>query len=454
MVAHVWANQSQEHAKSGHGNFFFNGRNLWSYGSHFLVGRIMPDGVALLNYDSYSTTTEKHKSYAYRAVKGAHFSIPGLTRLDQTGALNIGAKASKATRASTIKCTRAHILAHAGKISDDSALYLLRHAGERAPVKVLKRLQDEATRKAKRAVDDQAKAERKANLKRGAGVTVEKTRAVLSQARDWDLPRNIKKLFHAHKALKAAKREKQARVVWESLKLCWAELKRRADNAQIIAANKRAKIALNDVRDGLESIKASATTGEMMDSRSVRNLISELALVITSAPRLEKRPAIVALRDGLAQASPMIHAIEQEQEERKNAEELAAWIAGGGSKRPSFGYRLEKTYLRAVNVERDSAGAVTGGELQTSKGADVPLTHAIKAFRFLKLCRERGKGWTHNGHSIRVGHFTVDSIQPDGSFKAGCHNISWDEVARVTRELGVFDLAPADSALESTQHAA
>lgn len=101
--------------------------------------------------------------------------------------------------------------------------------------------------------------------------------------------------------------------------------------------------------------------------------------------------------------------------------------------------------LRAVNVARDDSGAIVGGDLETSQSARVPLTHALRVFRFLKLCRERGEAWHKNGRTIRVGIFQVDSVQPNGDFVAGCHMIKFAEVERLAAALGVADLAPADT---------
>lgn len=102
--------------------------------------------------------------------------------------------------------------------------------------------------------------------------------------------------------------------------------------------------------------------------------------------------------------------------------------------------------LRVADVARDESGAVTGGRLITSQSAEVPLTHAIRAFRFLKLCRETGRAWRANGKTLAVGHFRVDSVDAQGNFRAGCHVINWPEVETVARLVGVFDLAPADTA--------
>lgn len=121
----------------------------------------------------------------------------------------------------------------------------------------------------------------------------------------------------------------------------------------------------------------------------------------------------------------------------RNAEKIAAWFAGG----PAFRFDAEGG---------GAALRVIGEELQTSHEAAVPLAHAVKAFRFLKLCRERGRGWEANGHKLHVGHFTITSVAPNGDFRAGCHQIKWAEVERLARQIGVFDQAPADAALSVT----
>lgn len=101
--------------------------------------------------------------------------------------------------------------------------------------------------------------------------------------------------------------------------------------------------------------------------------------------------------------------------------------------------------LRAEGVTRDAAGNVTGGTLRTSQGAEVPLTHALRVFRFLRLVRASGEAWERNGRVVRVGHFTVDAVDAEGNFRAGCHAIRFAEVARLADALGVADLAPADA---------
>lgn len=117
-----------------------------------------------------------------------------------------------------------------------------------------------------------------------------------------------------------------------------------------------------------------------------------------------------------------------EQEERR-----AKWLAGSGS----VGWHLSDANGGALL-------RVKGDTLQTSHGADVPLAHAVKAFRMVKHCRDTGTAWQRNGHAIRVGHFQVDRIDAGGNMVAGCHRINWLEIERIARAVGVFDADVSD----------
>lgn len=76
-VFHLWASQSQDHARQG-GRItraFFNDTSCYSYGHHYKVGELVVINgrqVALINTAGYSNTTAKHISEARSAV----FHIP------------------------------------------------------------------------------------------------------------------------------------------------------------------------------------------------------------------------------------------------------------------------------------------------------------------------------------------------------------------------------------------
>lgn len=123
----------------------------------------------------------------------------------------------------------------------------------------------------------------------------------------------------------------------------------------------------------------------------------------------------------------------------READDFAAWRRGETSYCPSA-YRTDDAggaYLRII-----------GDELQTSLHARVPLDHAVRAFRFVKLVRQKGEAWQANGRSVRVGHFVVSKISAKGDITAGCHFIRWPEIERAAREAGVVDDRPSDEAAQ------
>lgn len=81
---------------------------------------------------------------------------------------------------------------------------------------------------------------------------------------------------------------------------------------------------------------------------------------------------------------------------------------------------------------------VRGDQIETSRGAEFPVSHAVRAFPFIKQCREGGQAWQTNGHSIPLGTYKLDSIEADGTVKAGCHVVKWPEIERVAKELDLL----------------
>lgn len=153
---------------------------------------------------------------------------------------------------------------------------------------------------------------------------------------------------------------------------------------------------------------------------------------------LDRKAAERAERERLAAMS---------QEERR-----AAYMSGELTRAQLSGYNSGYTgpvLLRAIAPEIDGC-TVTGGTLETSQGATVPLRHAFRVFQFVAACRAAGKAWRplaehfgalhpyrHGPKTIRVGHFTVDRIDSTGDFIAGCHAIKWPEIAALAESLGV-----------------
>jgi hypothetical protein len=81
MVAHLWAHKAQESARNAHGNFYFDGDTIYSYGSHFPVAKHVEnakgDGAVLVTTRTYSSTTAGHISMASGACRHLRrFCVP------------------------------------------------------------------------------------------------------------------------------------------------------------------------------------------------------------------------------------------------------------------------------------------------------------------------------------------------------------------------------------------
>lgn len=132
---------------------------------------------------------------------------------------------------------------------------------------------------------------------------------------------------------------------------------------------------------------------------------------------------------------------------RKAQDKIAEWKAGASVSIPSC---LNRVFLRKITRLADSRSdygdpiGEPGGEiLQTSKGAEVPLRHAKKAFYFVLRCKVQGTDFKRNGRHIRVGHFEIDEIKSNGDVIAGCHFIEFSEIEDFAKREGwSFDLLP------------
>jgi len=67
-VAHFWANKVQDEGRNPGGTVYFRGDEIFSYGSHFCMGRHIAPGVVAITSRSYSPTTGRHVSSVQRAA--------------------------------------------------------------------------------------------------------------------------------------------------------------------------------------------------------------------------------------------------------------------------------------------------------------------------------------------------------------------------------------------------
>lgn len=452
MVAHVWAQQRQDSGRSNNGQFYFSGPTLYSYGSRFVAGHIMPDGTALINGDGYSPTTGRHLGYARHAVHTLRrwYIVPGLTDLlrDLLPAMRDSDPAP--TRALNRKRVAAHVAKRAGNLSPDAGGYILQQIGEKNPERAFRRIREQAERAAEKEKAEHAKRER-ANLQaRGRTIAAmspaELQEWIARSNRPHILRNTVAELRRIHKAIDA-RHKRQRAAVWAALKAVKFELDRAERVALISGRNLY-------MRQCVERLRLDAGNDSLTSTGYQRVLEAARYIATDGTPALGglKRESFLALA---ARAEQLRNATAREEQRARYEAEQAAradWLSGV-NRSARLSDDRGGALIRARNVERDASGAITGGTLETSHGASVPLPHAVKAFRFLKLCHDTGRAWQANGHTIHVGHFRIDSVEPSGDFKAGCHVIHWEEVERLARQLGVFD-APADDSALSPSHSA
>ena len=120
---------------------------------------------------------------------------------------------------------------------------------------------------------------------------------------------------------------------------------------------------------------------------------------------------------------------ENEQEAIRQSENMAKWRAGEYHGEFPHGFPM---MLRIIS-----------DEVQTSRGARFPVSHAKRALALVRKVRESGMAHIRDGHSIHLGPYVIDRIEPDGTVKAGCHVVSWEEIERIASFL---DSVPTSTA--------
>ncbi len=78
---------------------------------------------------------------------------------------------------------------------------------------------------------------------------------------------------------------------------------------------------------------------------------------------------------------------------------------------------------------------IVGDEVQTSLGASFPIEHARLGLRAVRKVRATGEEYRRNGHTIHLGHYAIDRIEPNGTVHAGCHVVKWDEIELIAPQL-------------------
>jgi|SRR5579862_37255 len=93
----------------------------------------------------------------------------------------------------------------------------------------------------------------------------------------------------------------------------------------------------------------------------------------------------------------------------------------------------------------DTLLRIKGDEVETSRGARVPVSHAKRGLRFVRSVIASGQEYVSNGHTLHLGHYAIDRIETDGTLHAGCHVIKYAEIEALAPALEALVIAEANA---------
>jgi hypothetical protein len=342
-VPHLWAHKVQESARNAHGNLFFDGETIYSYGSHFPIARHIVDNptkknpkpAILFTTRSYSNTTSGHISAVRSAIPKDvpvfHVYNPALSPRE------------------SLACYVSAVATHAESAS-----------------------------------------ERKMETTRNADVQL--ALSLITEC----------KAFCTFFGLKLPAFAKLAKIDAEKLK--------RQQDAQ-------------KAREDAWAAKRRAESEAWAAQRQAERDEWENSGICQHFPRHEFH---------------FKYACDRMREEgewaAKSSEIIAAWRAGDTNAVLRNAYTLPVMLrIRTFGADESVAGEV--GRVETSRGAQVPISHALRGLRFVRAVVARGEAFETNGKTLHLGHYKIDRIDVDGTLAAGCHVISLAEIERIAPEL-------------------
>jgi hypothetical protein len=363
QLAHVWAQQSQEHGRSPKGQMYFHGATIFSYGSHFPIARFTSatfEGkrVVLFNSGKYSNTTRTHCDATRGALNGLPvvvFNVPEI----------------------------------APQWGDDSTL----HAKNLAAL--IERFKTFTKRAAKPHVKISWKEEANSQSNR-IDMLADYSRPIREYCTAFDLTIPHTGFDECADKIRAAfvRYNDPKRVAARATSQANKSVRHYKEVAKAFAYLEGATNETPNLHFVPGSIKREANQAAAPWSTSTWGTLERAVDDTTRARNPRKRAKTITAKQW-----------------RNGVKGELAHIYVGGN---------PPTLVRRV-----------GNNLETSRGADCPFSHAVIAFLKAQDCRATNTAWHRNGQQIRVGHFNVDSIDVDGNMRAGCHSIQFEEMQRL-----------------------
>lgn len=416
MVAHVWAQRSQPSGYTSNRNFSFDGAVLISYSTPIaaFVPGTRKRTACLISERSYSVSTARHISLARRAVHGVPVFIVPHVMNDKWSRQPMQVKENKKQHRENLASLVAEYVGMVGKFRRMRDY----HGTEVTMAGYLGNLADNAFRYAEMF-----------------GLKRPKLTPDTDASTIW--------AYRAERETRFATPEHQAKLersrVRREERKAEAEEKRRQQNYADALSRFVRYMMDEDGTHFWHNVHASDFPADSIERRYLlsaehaRNMEAGRAWKATfdawmsgSAPMPTERNTHAVLsidEDAAWQAAKDAAAV------AKRADQIAAWRAGGHA------YQVYDvpTMLRVKTLN-------TGDMyIQTSKGAEFPLAHALRAIPLVLRCVQTQTEWKRNGHTVHLGSFQIDHVDASGTVTAGCHRVAFTEIARLIvtlRELG------------------
>jgi hypothetical protein len=348
-IPHLWAHKVQESARNAQGNLYFNGDNIFSYGSHFPIARHVVDNptkkhpkpAVLFTTRSYSVTTSGHISAVRSAIPKDvpvfHVYDPSLTR-------------------------------HSMGLHVDGYV---------------------------RSIELTAKAASQRKMETTRNEDVQRALSLVAEC----------KAFCKFFGLKLPTFAKLPKIDAEKL----------ARQKQAIENRQKARDIKQRAEWETRQARAKAEADAWNASGICKHTPKHDAHVYGDIWKCDKQR-------------------EDEEWIAKSADIIAAWRNGDSQARLRDPWNLPVMLrIRTFGADENVQHAVA--MVETSRGAQVPVSHAIRGLRFVRAVIARGEAFQTNGHTFHLGHYKIDRVETDGTLHAGCHVISLAEIERIAPEL-------------------
>ncbi len=187
-----------------------------------------------------------------------------------------------------------------------------------------------------------------------------------------------------------------------------------------LSFNEIAQISQNEASSYLLKASRSRKYAESYRAQAFRiydNLVKYAALfnLEYQAPNYSSLEAQAVEAEKKAKELEKIRRAERIKEQ---AEALENWRAG----------------LDVRNFFEITALRIKEDQIETTKGARIPVDHAIKFWGLIKSWHEKGVSYVKDHHSIHLGNYSVNRFEND-VLTVGCHTIPYSEIESIAHQL-------------------